>query len=99
MPRNYLRQMFGPGVDHAIERYTRPSRRLLAVLQLFRAAQQTIFSFDVEEGERIGEVAVGGESYEIFDDTAVGFDIDGHEIVRISVEEPLYERPLKVNSI
>lgn len=99
VPRDYLRQMFGPGVDHAIERYTRPSRRLLAVLQLFRASQQTIFSFDVDEGERVGEVMVGGRPYEIFNDTAIGFDADGHEIVRIRVEEPLHERPLKVNSI
>jgi nitrate reductase beta subunit len=91
--------MFGPGVDHAIERYTRPSRRLLAVLQLFRASQQTIYSFDVEDGERVGEVLVGGEPYEIFNDTAIGFDADGHEIVRLRVEEPLHERPLKVNSI
>jgi len=99
VPRDYLRQMFGPGVDHAIERYTRPSRRLLAVLQLFRASQQIIFSFDVEEGKKVGEVEVGGESYEIFNDTAVGFGPDGREIVRISVEEPNFERPLKINSI
>jgi nitrate reductase beta subunit len=99
VPRDYLRQMFGPGVDRALERYTRPSRRLLAALQLFRASQQIIFSFDVEEGERVGEVVVGGEPYEIFNDTAVGFDADGREIVRIRVEEPLHERPLKVNSI
>jgi nitrate reductase beta subunit len=91
--------MFGPGVDHALERYTRPSRRLLAVLQLFRASQQVIFSFDVEEGERISEIDVGGQPYEIFNDTAIGFDEAGHEIVRIRVEEPLHERPLKVNSI
>jgi nitrate reductase beta subunit len=99
VPRDYLRQMFGPGVDHALERYTRPSRRLLAVLQLFRASQQTIFSFDVEEGEKVGEIEVGGVPYEIFNDTAIGFDADRHEIVRIRVEEPLHERPLKVNSI
>lgn len=99
VPRDYLRQMFGPGVDRAIERYTRPSRTLLAVLQLFRASQQMIFSFDVEEGEKVAEIEVGGDTYEVFNDTAVGFDADRHEIVRISVEEPLYERPLKVNSI
>jgi nitrate reductase beta subunit len=86
-------------VDQALERYTRPSRRLLAVLQLFRASQQIIFSFDVEEGEQVGEVEVGGEPYQIFNDTAVGFDADGREIVRIRVEEPIHERPLKVNSI
>jgi hypothetical protein len=44
-------------------------------------------------------VEVGGQPYEIFNDTAVGFDADGREIVRISVEEPIHQRPLKVNSI
>ena len=99
VPRDYLRQMFGPGVDRAIERYTRPSRRLLAVLQLFRVSQQMLFSFDVEEGEKVGEIAVGGQAYEVYDDTAIGFGADGHEVVRVSVEEPIFERPLKVNSI
>ncbi|MCH8990277.1 MAG: hypothetical protein IIA44_00805 [Acidobacteria bacterium] len=99
VPRDYLRQMFGPGVDRAIERYTRPSRRLLATLQLFRVSQEMIFSFDVEEGEKVGEIEVGGETYEIFNDTAIGYGPDGHEIVRVSVEEPMYERPLKLNSI
>ncbi|HLU30551.1 MAG TPA: nitrate oxidoreductase subunit beta, partial [Acidimicrobiia bacterium] len=99
VPRSYLRQMFGPGVDHAVDAYTRPSRRLLAVLQLFRASQVMIFSFDVEEGPQVGEVTLAGETYPIYNDTAVGFDLDGHEVVRISVEEPIYERPLKINSI
>ncbi|HXF57480.1 MAG TPA: 4Fe-4S dicluster domain-containing protein, partial [Actinomycetota bacterium] len=35
VPRPYLRQMFGPGVDAAIEKYLAPDRELLAVLQLF----------------------------------------------------------------
>src|SRR3972149_1214108 len=39
VPRPYLRQMFGPGADEAVEKYSRPSRELLAVLQLFRASQ------------------------------------------------------------
>jgi nitrate reductase beta subunit len=99
VPRDYLKQMFGPGVDRAIETYTRPSRRLLAVLQLFRVSQEMIFSFDVEEGHKVGEVDVGGEAYEIFDDTAIGYGLDGHEIVRVNVEEPVFERPLKLNSI
>jgi nitrate reductase beta subunit len=91
--------MFGPGVDHAIEVYTRPSRRLLAVLQLFRATQQMVFSFDVEEGPKLSEIMVGGEPLELFDDTVVGFDSDGREIVRVRVEDPLIERPGKINSI
>ncbi len=48
VPRAYLRQMFGPGVDAAIERYAKPSRELLAVLQLFRVTQKIIFSYEIE---------------------------------------------------
>ena len=98
-PRPYLRQMFGPGVDQALERYTRPSRRLLAVLQLFRAAERVIFSFDVIEGPRVSEISVAGEPMELFDDTVVGFDQNGKEVVRVRVEDPLVERPEKLNSI
>ncbi len=39
VPRPYLRQMFGPGVDQAIERYENPDRELTAVLQLFNRAR------------------------------------------------------------
>ena len=99
VPRPYLRQMFGPGVDTAIEAYTRPSRRLLAVLQLFRATQQIVFSFDVKEGAKLSEIMVGGEPLELFDDTVIGFDRDGREIVRVRVEDPLIERPGMINSI
>jgi nitrate reductase beta subunit len=99
VPRKYLHQMFGPGVDDAIAAYTRPSRRLLAVLQLFRATQQMIFSFDIEEGPKLSEIMVGGDPLELFDDTVVGFDRDGREVVRVRVEDPLIERPGKINSL
>jgi nitrate reductase beta subunit len=99
VPRKYLYQMFGPGVDDAIAAYTRPSRRLLAVLQLFRATQEMVFSFDVQEGPKLNEIMVDGEPLELFDDTVVGFDRDGKEIVRVRVEDPLIERPGKINSI
>ncbi|MEE9277286.1 MAG: 4Fe-4S dicluster domain-containing protein [Dehalococcoidia bacterium] len=99
VPRTYLRQMFGPGVDDAIEGYTNPSRELLAVLQLFRAAQAVIFSYDIEEGPKVAEINVNGRVQEIYNDTAIGFDSEGNEIVRVSVEEPFFERPGKLNSI
>ncbi|MEZ4503614.1 MAG: 4Fe-4S dicluster domain-containing protein [Dehalococcoidia bacterium] len=100
VPRPYLRQMFGPGVDDAIAAYTRPSRRALAVLQLFRVTQRIIFSFDVIDGEKIAEVNVGGEVYELFNDTVIGFDSAGQEIVRVTVREPFFERaPQYLNSI
>jgi nitrate reductase beta subunit len=99
VPRAYLRQMFGPGVGHAIEAYTNPSRRLLAVLQLFRASQTIIFRYEYEEGPKVSEIQVNGRNQEIFNDTAIGFDAAGNEIVRVSVEEPFFERPGRQNSI
>ena len=91
--------MFGPGVDAALERYMRPSRKLLAVLQLFRASQKMIFKFDIREGPKVGEIQVGGAPLELFNDTAIGYDSQGREVVRVSVEEPSFERRGKVNSL
>ncbi len=95
VPRPYLRQMFGPGVDDAIAAYERPSRRAQAVLQLFRVSQSIIFSFEVIDGPKIAEINVGGRPLEIFDDTVVGYGRDGEEIVRVNVREPQYERPIQ----
>jgi nitrate reductase beta subunit len=95
VPRPYLRQMFGPGVDKAIAAYERPSRTAQAVLQLFRASQLIVFSFDVIEGEKVFEMNVNGEPYEVFNDTVVGYGRDGEELVRVSVEEEQYERPVQ----
>ncbi len=93
VPRPYLRQMFGPGVDQAIERYTNPSRELLAVLQLFRTTQTIIYRYEIEEGEKIADT-------EMFNDTIIGFDKEDNEAVRASVLEPFHVRPDKYqNSI
>ena len=99
VPRPYLHQMFGPGADAAIDRYVRPSRRLRALLQLFRAARKIIFNFEVIEGPKYADFVVDGERIELFDDTVIGYDSQGGEIVRVSVDEPTYERPDKLNSI
>jgi len=99
VPRGYLRQMFGPGVDGAIERYTHASRELLAVLQLFRAARRIVFSYEIEKGKKVGEIAVAGKRQSIYDDTVIGYDSLGEEIVRVTVSEPLFERKGKLNSI
>jgi nitrate reductase beta subunit len=101
VPRPYLRQMFGPGVDEAIERYTNTSRELLAVLQLFRASQRIVFSYEIEPGPKAEEVVVDGRVREIYNDTVIGFDSQGAEIVRVSVQEPFHERPtqLTMNTI
>lgn len=53
-PRGYLRQMFGPGVDHAIEEYSKPNHELLGVLQLFGSTQRLVYSYKVEKDEVIG---------------------------------------------
>ena len=100
VPREYLRQMFGPGVDAAIEKYVAPSRELLAVLQLFRASQTIIFRYEIEEGEKVFETTIDGKTWEMYNDTAIGFDEEGNEVVRTTVEEPIHVRdPKHPNSI
>jgi nitrate reductase beta subunit len=95
VPRDYLKQMFGPGVDHAIEKYTFPSRELLAVLQLFRTTQRIIFKYEVEEGPKVYDTTINGKKWELYNDTIIGYNKDAEEIVRTTVEEPLFIRPDK----
>lgn len=95
VPREYLRQMFGPGVDDAIAAYTNPTRETLAVLQLFRANQRIIFSYKIEPGAKVQELNIAGKTREIFNDTVIGYSSDGREIVRVTVEEPIYDRGAK----
>lgn len=99
-PREYLRQMFGPGVDQAIERYTAPSRETLAVLQLFRASQKMVFRYEIQEGPLVHETQINGKPWQMYNDTVIGFDGLGREIARLSVVEPIHERPPeRLNSI
>ncbi|MBM3214250.1 nitrate oxidoreductase subunit beta [Candidatus Poribacteria bacterium] len=95
VPRPYLRQMFGPGVDQAIEQYTAPSRELLAIMQLFRVSRRIIFKYEIEEGEKVYETTINGKPWAMYNDTVIGFGKDGKEIVRTTVEEPLHVRPDK----
>jgi nitrate reductase beta subunit len=100
VPRAYLHQMFGPGVDDAIERYTNPSRELMAVLQLFRTQRKIIFRYEIIKGEKVREINVNGKTREIFNDTIVGYDRKGREATRIAVMEPFHLRDSKYpNSI
>jgi len=100
VPREYLRQMFGPGVDHAIETYLAPPRELLALLQLFRTTQRIIFKFRIEKGRKVKDAVIGGKKWSMYDDTVIGYDRRGKEIVRLSVMEPFHVRPAKyLNSI
>ncbi|MCG3197344.1 MAG: nitrate oxidoreductase subunit beta [Candidatus Omnitrophica bacterium] len=98
VPRPYLEQMFGPGVQHAIEQYSCPDRELLAVLQLFRATQQILFRYSIIEGEKVAEVPVtmpDGKTkvQEIYNDTVIGYNKLDREVVRLTIEEPVFERP------
>lgn len=97
VPRNYLHQMFGPGVEQALEQYSCPDRELLAVLQLFRAQRHILFRFEIEEGPKVAEIPVrlpsGKEAVqEIYNDTVIGFNKFDNEVVRITIEEPTFER-------
>jgi nitrate reductase beta subunit len=100
VPRPYLRQMFGPGVDQAIDRYTNPDRELLAVLQLFRRSSRIVFRYAIEEGPKIYEGELRGKKITLYNDTVIAFGKDGKEIFRTTVEEPFYVRgPQYENSI
>ncbi len=97
-PRSYLRQMFGPGVDRAIDQYANPTRELLAILQLFRAQREILFKFQIQNGPKLFDREVTLSSgkkavLEVYDDTVIGYNKVGKECVRVSVQEPVYERP------
>jgi nitrate reductase beta subunit len=95
VPREYLRQMFGPGVDRAIERYEFPDRELLAVLQLFRRSNRIIYRYQIEEGPLAYEGPYRGKTVRIYNDTVIAFGRKGQELFRTKVEEPIYVRPAK----
>ncbi|MFQ5899203.1 MAG: 4Fe-4S dicluster domain-containing protein, partial [Candidatus Methylomirabilia bacterium] len=100
VPRPYLRQMFGPGVDQAIERSENPDRELLAVLQLFRRSSLIVSRYKVEEGPKVYEGTLRGRRVTVYDDTVIAYGEDGREIFRTTVEEPIHIRPSKhANSI
>jgi len=100
VPRPYLRQMFGPGVDEAIERYSYPDRELLAVLQLFRRSNRIIFRYEIEEGPKVYEATLRGRKVTMYNDTVIAFGQDGRELFRTAVEEPVHVRPnVHANSI
>ncbi len=100
VPRPYLRQMFGPGVDAAIEKYSAPDRELLAVLQLFGKDSRICYRYEIKEGPKVFETTIRGKKFELFDDTIIGFAKDGSKILEIKVEEPFHVRDAKhANSI
>lgn len=92
VPIRYLEQMFGPGVKQAVERYRNPDRELLAVLQLFRRANQIIGRYEIKPGPKVWETQIDGRKFEMFNDTVIAFDRNGAEMFRTAVEEPLHVR-------
>ena len=61
VPRGYLKQMFGPGVERALDRYKKPSRALLGVLMLAGSCREIISRYEVTAQEAIGYDADGKE--------------------------------------
>ena len=93
VPRPYLRQMFGPGVDAAIERYSHPHPELLAVLQLFRRSNLIIFRYEIKEGPLVYEATVKGKKITLYNDTVIAYNRAGKEIFRTTIEQPVHVRP------
>ncbi|MBI2601772.1 MAG: 4Fe-4S dicluster domain-containing protein [Deltaproteobacteria bacterium] len=75
--RKYLRQMFGPHVDDAIERYKKlkEDTKTQGLLVLMGGTDKIMHSFKVN------------------DRTAFGYDEKGEEVVSSPLVEPLIERP------
>jgi nitrate reductase beta subunit len=92
VPKPYLTQMFGPGVDRAVETYMHPDRELLGVLQLYRRSNLIIYRYEIEEGPKIYEGVLHGREVTLYNDTVIAFGHDGKEIFRTTVEEPLHVR-------
>lgn len=100
VPRPYLRQMFGPGVDAAVERYVVPDRELLAVLQLFGKDSRICARYEIKPGPKVFETEVRGRKFEMYNDTIIGFAQDGTKVIETTVEEPFHVRDARhANSI
>ncbi len=93
VPTKYLEQMFGPGVEQAVERYRAPDRELLAVLQLFRRSNRIIDRYELKEGPKVYETVIDGKKFETFNDTIIAYDRKNREMFRTQVEEPIHVRP------
>jgi nitrate reductase / nitrite oxidoreductase, beta subunit len=92
VPRPYLRQMFGPGVDAAIDAYSVPDRELLAVLQLFGKDYRICSRYEIKQGPKVFETEIRGRKFEMYDDTIIGYAKDGTKLVETKIEEPFHVR-------
>ncbi|MBI2346973.1 MAG: dehydrogenase, partial [Deltaproteobacteria bacterium] len=77
VPREFLHELFGPGVEDAIAAYkaVRHDPKLLAAFLLFGNTPKIITRFTHTERE------------------AIGFNAEGDEVVRVPLTEPFFERP------
>ena len=77
VPKEFLYQMFGPGVDNAIETYkgAKVDKELLGAFLLFGSTDKIIRSFKVEG------------------DYTLGFNDEREMIAKVPLTEPIYVRP------
>jgi nitrate reductase beta subunit len=82
VPKEFNRQLFGPGAVNAVEAYRRASedKKLIAALVLMGCTDRIIHSFEVQ-----GDLSRG---------SAIGYDETGDEIVRVPLQEPVVVRKL-----
>ena len=79
VPRDFLVQLFGPGVDEAIRVYrtAKDDEKLLGAMLLF------------------GNTPIILERYDVRDGQAIGYDGKGDEVIRVPLTEPIYVRPYR----
>lgn len=79
VPLNYLKQIFGPNVERAIEVYknAKDDEQLLGALTLAGSTPRWIERFRVSDGY------------------AFGYDAKGAQIVKVPLKEPVYIRPFE----
>jgi nitrate reductase beta subunit len=77
VPIEFSTQLFGPGVEQAIETYknAKDDPELLGALMLFGATERIIHRFEVKKG------------------VATAFDREGKELVSVPLREPTFVRP------
>ena len=82
VPTDFTVQMFGPGVEQAIETYRRAGDdpELLGCLTLFGSTERIFHTFDVRDG------------------IARGYDRAGAEVVAVPLREPEVVRPFEFNT-
>ena len=101
VPRPYLKQMFGPGVDQAIERYSAPDRELLAVLAaLPPGSTASVSATKSKKARKIYETKLRGKKFDSITTPSLATPKTAPRLSGPTVEEPLHVRPNKhANSI